>query len=182
MNFDNKIYLSIVIPAYNEERNIFVLYENLLEILKEYENYELIFVNDGSTDNTLREIKRIADKNKNVKYISFSKNFGHQIALKAGIDMSAGSCVITMDADMQHPPELIKDMLEWWNKGYDIVYTQRKDEQTTPFFKRITSYFFYKLFRTLSDIPIEEGAADFRLLDKKVVNVIRKINDLQLPF
>lgn len=173
-----KINISIIIPSYNEEKNISVLYSALTEILSNTgKSYEIIFVNDGSTDNTLSEIKNIAGKSGEVRYISFSKNFGHQIALKAGIDMARGDCVITMDADMQHPPELIKEMLYWWNQGYDIVYTYRKDEGNTPYFKRATSQIFYQIFRMLSDIPIEEGAADFRLMDKKVADVIRKIND-----
>lgn len=154
--------ISIVIPAYNESENIVLLNQQLTQVLKQYEKYEIIYVNDGSTDNTLSNIKALCKNDERVKYINFSRNFGHQCALKAGIDFSSGKCIISMDADLQHPPELILQMIEYWRQGYDIVYTQRLEDEKISLFKKVASKFFYKLLRSLSDLPIEEGTADLR--------------------
>lgn len=123
------------------------------------------------------KIKKIGQNNDKVKYISFSKNFGHQASLKAGLDAAKGDCVISLDADLQHPPELIPQMVEYWKQGYEVVYTQRIDNEHVSWFKKLTANLFYSLLRSLSDIPIEEGTADFRLLDRKAVNVIKGYND-----
>ncbi|HDH41261.1 MAG TPA: glycosyltransferase, partial [Candidatus Altiarchaeales archaeon] len=117
--------ISVVIPAYNEEGNIEVLYEKLVAVLKNYSPYEIIFVDDGSDDSTLTKVKQIARADKSVKYISLSRNFGHQNALRAGLDHAHGDCVISMDADLQHPPVLIPKMISRWQNGYDIVLTRR---------------------------------------------------------
>lgn len=169
--------ISVIIPAYNEEGNIKIVADKLTEILSPIASFQIIFVNDGSSDGTLTILKKLAKENAHIHFISFSKNFGHQAALKAGIDYSNGNCVISMDADLQHPPKLIPEMIAYWKQGFDIVYTQRKEDAEISFFKKLTSKFFYALLRKMSDVPIEEGTADFRLIDAKVANIIKKTND-----
>lgn len=169
--------VSIVIPSYNEEKNVLILAERLEKILSNYNDYEIIFVDDGSKDNTLNNIKELHSKNNKIKYISFSRNFGHQSALKAGLDHATGDCVISMDGDGQHPPELIPELINRWIEGYDIVYTIRKESKKLSFFKRKTANFFYGLINKFSNIKIEKGAADFRLIDKNVVEVLKNFNE-----
>ena len=175
MSKNNKSQISIVIPCYNEEGNVKLIYDSVSSVLSEY-NIEIVFVDDNSKDNTLNIIQDLADKDPNVKYVSFSRNFGHQSALRAGLQYAAGDCVISMDGDMQHPPELLPKMIQKWKEGYDIVFTMRKDIENIPFLKRVTSSLFYKLINSLSDIEINEGSADFRLLDKRIVKVL--VNDI----
>lgn len=172
--------VSIVIPAFNEEGNIRHLCDELQKVLSAYADHELLFVDDGSRDGTLKLLQQLHAENKRIRYISLSRNFGHQLALKAGLDHADGDCVISMDGDMQHPPELIPEMIEKWKEGYEIVYTRRRIDTQLSFFKRKTSSLFYKFSNFLSDIKIEEGAADFRLLDKEVVNTIRRFNEPHL--
>lgn len=168
--------ISIVIPAYNESGNIKPVTEKIKAILGGREEFEIIFVDDGSSDQTLKEIKELTD-DKSVKFISFSRNFGHQKALKAGLDHAHGDCVISMDADLQHPPEVLLQLIDRWREGYDIVYTMREDTDDTSFLKKITSRWFYKIINLISEVEIPLGAADFRLLDKKVVNELRKFRE-----
>jgi len=169
--------ISVVIPAYNEAGNIKTVTTQISDKLKKFDSYEIILIDDGSTDSTLDEIKEVVKTNDCVKFISFSRNFGHQKALKAGLDYANGDCVISMDADLQHPPELIINLVEKWKEGYDIVYTIRKDFQQTGILKKTTSTLFYKLINMISDVDIPLGAADFRLLDRKVVNELRKFKE-----
>ncbi len=170
--------ISIVIPVYNEEANIAPLLEEVRRIKDKRHDYEIIFVDDGSIDKTLNMVEAIALKNKEVKYISFSRNFGHQIALKAGLDHATGDCVITMDGDLQHPPRYIMSMIRKWEEGYDVVYSIRSDKEAhTSFFKKITSNAFYRLLNSISDIKVPPGGADFRLLDRKIVALIKEINE-----
>lgn len=169
--------ISVVIPVYDEEENIHVLYEKLRDVLRKVEDYEIIFVDDGSTDGTLKNIERLNKKDSKVKYLSFSRNFGHQIALKAGLDHASGDGVITMDGDLQHPPEYIVPMLKKWEEGYEAVYSIRSEDTYASFFKKTTSNFFYKILNTLSDVYIPPGGADFRLLDKKIVDLIKNMNE-----
>lgn len=168
-----KMTISIVIPCYNEEGNIEILYNQINTFLPDT-TIEFIFVDDNSNDNTLSVIEHLSKKNTNVKYISFSRNFGHQSALRAGLEYSTGDCVISMDADLQHPPELLQTLINKWKEGYDIVYTIRKDIENVSTFKKVTSAFFYRLINSLSDIEINQGSADFRLLDKRIVLVLIK--------
>jgi dolichol-phosphate mannosyltransferase len=139
--------------------------------------YEIIFIDDGSRDGTLSEIKAINASNENIKFISFSRNFGHQKALKAGLDHARGDCVITMDADLQHPPELLTKLIKEWRNGYEVVYTIRVDSADTGFIKRLSSRLFYKIINLLSNVNIPLGAADFRLLDRKVVDEVKKFKE-----
>ena len=170
-------FISIVIPIMNEEGNVSILTDRLRNVLNGNWKYEIIFIDDGSTDNTLDAIKQLQKDDSRIVFLSFSRNFGHQNALRAGLDFAEGDCVISMDGDLQHPPELIPELIKKWREGYDVVYTLRKDDQKTGFFKRITSGFFYSLINRLSDVNIEQGSADFRLIDKSIVAVVRKLNE-----
>lgn len=173
--------VSLIIPCYNEQANVWMLAQYLIDVLSALDCcYEIIFVDDGSQDNTLEEIEKLRQQNSSVHYLSLSRNFGHQYALKAGLDAATGDCVISMDADLQHPPELVVEMIDKWRQGYDVVYTQRLDDKRLPFVKRSTSRLFYKLMNSLSDIEIEEGTADFRLMDKAVVNIFQQLPERDL--
>ncbi len=171
--------ISIIVPIYNEEGNISLLCQKIADVMEKH-NYEIILIDDGSTDNTLNTIKNLHKDNDKINYISFSRNFGHQNALKAGLDNAKGDCVISMDGDLQHPPELIPIMIEKYKDGFDIVFTIRKDDPNTGFFKKITANIFYKIINKLSDLKIEQGSADFRLLDRKVVEVLKTFNETSL--
>ena len=174
MDLKKEITISIIIPCYNEEGNIIELYKKIKSVLDE-KKIEFIFIDDNSNDNTLSIIEKLSENDKAVKYVSFSRNFGHQSALRAGLEKASGDCVITMDADLQHPPEVLKSLLSKWEEGYDIVYTIRKDNAINPF-KRMSSAFFYKLSNYFSDVQLKKGSADFRLLDKKIVDIL--VNDI----
>lgn len=178
----NKPEISIVIPTYCEEGNIFELYEQLQRELSKSEihSFEIIYVNDGSNDNSLEKIKELAIRDERVKYIHFSRNFGHQNALRAGLDFAKGDAVISMDADLQHPPELIPTLIAFWRAGNKVVYTKRKDKNDLTFFKKLTSKMFYKLVNYLSETKLEEGTADFRLLDRSVVEALKNFNENNL--
>jgi len=174
---------SIVVPVMNEEGNVELISKRIIDALQNNDSYEILFVDDGSTDNTLSILKQLHSSNSKIKYVSFSRNFGHQSALKAALDNAKGNCVISLDGDLQHPPELIPDMIEKWKTGgYDIVYTIRKEDKKLSFFKRASSRLFYYVLNKLSDITIEPGSADFRLLDRKVVDSIRQFQEPQLFF
>jgi dolichol-phosphate mannosyltransferase len=166
--------LSIVIPVYNEEKNIDPLLERLLPIIKDYK-YEVIFANDGSKDGTVEQIKEAAHKNKHIKLISLNRNFGHQMALSAGYKVAKGDCVVSMDADLQDPPEVIPQMVKKWEDGARIVYGKRIKRDVDTFFKVFTARAFYTFINLLSDVPIPKDVGDFRLIDKKVVDFL---NDL----
>jgi glycosyltransferase involved in cell wall biosynthesis len=176
--------LSIVIPAYNEERNISFLISELVRTLSltKYD-FEFILVDDGSKDNTLNEIKVQAEMHHNIFYIELSKNFGKDYALKSGIDMATGNAVITMDADLQHPPHLLPQMLKHWEEGFDIIYTYREDSNPhVKGYQKVASKLFYKGINALSDITLENGISDFRLMDEKVVKELRKIDEYEIFF
>jgi dolichol-phosphate mannosyltransferase len=171
--------ISIIIPCYNEEGNVHVLYEKLSSILKscEISTYEILFVNDGSSDDSLMKIKELTAKDDAVKFIHFSRNFGHQNALRAGLDFAKGDAVISLDADLQHPPELIPLLISHWKAGNKVVFTKRKDTNDFTFFKRLTSKMFYRLVNYLSETKLEEGTADFRLLDRTVVEALKNFKE-----
>ncbi len=169
--------ISLIIPAYNEEGNIKPIYDKVKKVLKDINyDYEIIFINDGSTDDTEKNILDIKKEDEKVQLIPFTRNFGHMAALIAGYNNCSGDAAITMDCDLQHPPELIKDLIRNWEKGFEIVHTKRKDNGQKNLLKKHFSKYFYKLFSYLSNIPIEEGSADFRLIDRKVID---KINNLK---
>ena len=169
--------VSVVVPSFNEEGNVSILAEKLVKILKQYADYEVIYVNDASTDKTLEKLKELHRKNPKIKYLSFSRNFGHQYALKAGIDYATGNCIISMDADLQYPVELIPELISRWQKGNNIVYTVRKESKNQGWLKRKTSNLFYKVMRFMTGVNVPQGAADFRLIDEKVAEVIRNTSE-----
>jgi dolichol-phosphate mannosyltransferase len=173
-----KKLVSIVLPAHNESGNIEVLKQRI-DTCFPFDVYdlELIFVNDGSTDDTLQRIESLVATNKYVYFIELSRNFGHQCALKAGLDFATGDCVISMDCDLQHPPELIPSLLAKWEEGFDIVYTRRLESKSATFMKRKTSNAFYWFFNWFSDIQIESGTADFRLIDRRVADVFTRFRE-----
>ena len=169
--------VSVIVPIFNEQDNISTLISAINKVFEPLNyKHEIIFVDDGSKDATLSIIKAIMQYDKNVQYISFSRNFGHQSALKAGIDIAQGDCIISMDGDMQHPPELIPVLLQKWKEGFDIVYTIRKEDHNISYSKRKTSNLFYSVLSYLSDIEIEKGTADFRLINKQVAEIIRELD------
>lgn len=166
-----KSLISIVVPSYNEQENIAVLFKEVKAVLAE--PFEILFVDDGSSDGTLDAIKTLAKAHAEVRYVTFSRNFGHQAALRAGLRYAKGDAVISMDADLQHPPATVPALLDKWREGYDVVYTIRDDTRdNTTWFKRTTSFLFYQILNFLSGLHMKEGAADFRLLDRKVVDTV----------
>ena len=170
--------ISIVIPMYYEEKVAEECYKRLKSVMDTcgYE-YELIFVNDGSRDGTLDILERIAENDKNIKVLSFSRNFGHQVAVTAGIDKAKGNAIIIIDADLQDPPELISEMLKLWEKGYEVVYAKRKRRKGESVFKRITARLFYIVLDKLSDTKIPLDTGDFRLIDAKVADELRRMRE-----
>ena len=177
-------HVNIVVPVHNEEDNILSLIGQVQEVFEHLPYpYSFIIVDDGSTDRTLDMLRMASAADKRVRYISLSRNFGHQNALKAGLDHARGECVITMDGDLQHPPSLIPGMIKYWEQGYDVVYTLRQDDETnTSYLKRKTSGIFYKIMNKLAGLDIEKGSADFRLLSKKVVYTLQGIDEHELFF
>lgn len=170
--------ISIAVPIYNEEKNIHEFYKRLNSVMEDIQNlYEIIFVDDGSSDASFEIISEICAVDKKVKIIQLSRNFGHQIALTAGIDYACGDAVIMMDADLQHPPELIPELIKKWKEGYDIVYTIREESKDYRWFKKFTSRFFYTLLNKVSKIDIPEGVADFRLLSRPVVESLKNFKE-----
>lgn len=169
-----KKLLSIILPIYNEEKNIPLLYHELSLVLQQLHNYqyELLFINDGSSDSSQQILLGLAQKDSRVRVINFSRNFGHQIALIAGYDHAQGDVIITMDADLQHPPELIPKMIEAWQGGSYIVYV-RNSQRNDSILKKLTAYWYYRLLDYVTDVPIPRHVQDFRLIDKKVAHIIR---------
>ena len=174
MIFNNGFLLSIIIPVLNEQNNIKPLLQRLLPIIKNYK-YEVIFIDDGSTDKTNSEIKKYTSKNSNIKLISFYRNFGHQMALSCGYSKASGDCIISMDSDLQDPPEIIQQMINKWKSGSLVVYAKRKTRNVDNLFKRISASFFYNLMNFLSDVPIPKDVGDFRLLDRKIVDYLNSL-------
>lgn len=167
--------ISVVIPMYCEEEVADICYKRVVNNLKKLSdkyNYEIIFINDGSKDSTLEILKKIASNDNNVKIISFSRNFGHQAAVTAGIRKVTGDAIIIMDADLQDPPELFEGMIEKWEEGYEVVYGKRKTREGESIFKLLTARMFYNTLNKLSEIEIPKDTGDFRLVDRKVIDVI----------
>lgn len=169
----SKFLLSVVIPVFNEEGNIEPLLDILLPVIERYD-YEVLFIDDGSSDNTVSKIRSHALKNKRIKLVSFLRNFSHQTALTCGYTYAEGDCVITIDADLQDPPDLIHNMIKEWHKGYKVVYAQRESRDES-FFKISTANIFYKLINILSNTPIPMNVGDYRLIDRKVVAVLKSM-------
>ena len=173
--------ISVIIPAYNEEESLPILYErmnNLMNSMKDYE-FEMLFVNDGSKDRTIEIIKEIREKDNRVCYVDFSRNFGKEIAMIAGLDYATGDCVIFMDADLQDPPELIPELVKYWEEGYDDVYARRKSRKGETWLKKFTSKMYYKVLQHLTRVEIQRDTGDFRLLDRRCVNALKKLRESQ---
>ena len=169
-----------MVPCFNEAGNIQELNDQLQPVLAGFPKHELIFVDDGSTDDTSKTIEGLGANNASVKLIQLSRNFGHQAALKAGLDHASGDCIISLDADLQHPPELIPDLIKKWQEGYEVVFTQREEDKNLSWLKRATSKFFYRLAQKLTSVEIHRGTADFRLLDRAVVDVLKQMDESYL--
>ncbi|SPF45538.1 Uncharacterized glycosyltransferase YkcC [Candidatus Desulfosporosinus infrequens] len=174
MNAD--IRHSIVIPVYNEEAVIDQSYRRLKKVMDSTkESYEMIFVNDGSCDHTTAMIKGFREQDDAVKLITFSRNFGHQIAITAGMDYALGAAVIVIDADLQDPPELILEMIAKWKEGFDVVYAKRTKRKGETFFKKQTARLFYRILKASSDLEIPTDSGDFRLLDRRVCEELKRL-------
>ncbi len=173
--------ITIIIPAYNEEESLPPLYERLEKLMNSMENYEfeILFVNDGSKDNTINLIKEYRQKDKRISYVDFSRNFGKEIAMIAGLDYATGDCVIFMDADLQDPPELIPELVKYWEEGYDDVYAKRNSRKGETWLKKFTSKMYYRVLQHLTNVPIQKDTGDFRLLDRRCVNALKKMRESQ---
>jgi dolichol-phosphate mannosyltransferase len=170
------VELSVVIPAYNEDKCLEPLYERLTKVFGESGiTYEILFVDDGSQDKTFAVLSEMAARDPHVRALRLSRNFGHQIALTAGLSHASGRAVISMDADLQHPPEMIPRLLEKWREGYQVVATIRTDTAQSGVGKTLTSSLFYRFINRLSPVRVVPGAADFRLLDRKAVDALNSI-------
>lgn len=170
----NKV--SIVVPMYNEQEVAAEFYNRVTKVLENINlNYEIIVVNDGSRDKTLEILLELIKQDEHIRVINFSRNFGHQAAITAGIENATGDAIITIDADLQDPPEVIIDLIKKWQEGFDIVYAKRKSRKVDSFFKRYTAEMFYKILNKLSDTNIPENVGDFRLISKRVQEVFIKL-------
>lgn len=177
--------ISVIIPAYNEEENIPLMAERLFNLFEDHPAYEpeIIFMNDGSRDGSINALKALSEKYMHLYYIDFSRNFGHQNALRAGYDHATGDAVICLDADMQHPPEMIFELVQEWENGYEVVLCKRKDNaEHIGRFKKTSSNNFYRTLSFLTDINIEPNTADFRLIDRKLVDIIKTLPEKDIFF
>ncbi len=220
--------ISIIIPAYNEQESLPILYERLTKLMETLNNYdfevlfvndgskdqtieiikelrekdkricyvdfarnfgkeiamiagdfEVLFVNDGSKDQTIEIIKELREKDKRICYVDFARNFGKEIAMIAGLDYATGDCVIFMDADLQDPPELVPELVKYWEEGYDDVYAKRKSRKGETWLKKFTSKMYYKVLQHVTRVEIQEDTGDFRLLDRRCVNALKKLRESQ---
>lgn len=164
---------SIVVPVYNEEANISELHRRLCAVFNQLDGpSELILIDDGSRDRSLALLRQLHQQDSRICYLSFARNFGHQIAVTAGLNFARGQAVIVMDADLQDPPELIPTLVEQWQQGYQVVYAQRTQRQRESWFKRLTAYWFYRLLRQLADVEIPTDTGDFCLMDRRIVDLL----------
>lgn len=178
---DEKKLVTILIPAYNEEAVLPLLYDRLLKLidgLPQY-NFELLFVNDGSKDRTLELIQEMRKHDPRVCYVNLSRNYGKETAMIAGFDYVNGDCMINIDADLQDPPELIPEMLKYWEEGYDDVYAKRKSRKGESFLKKFTSWGYYRVLQSMTNIEIQKDTGDFRLLDRRCVEAIKQMRESQ---
>ena len=173
--------ISIIIPAYNEEESLPILYERLNTLMESMNNYEfeILFVNDGSKDKTIEIIKELREKDNRICYVDFARNFGKEIAMIAGLDYATGDCVVFMDADLQDPPELVPELVKYWEEGYDDVYAKRRSRKGETWLKKFTSKMYYKLLQHVTRVEIQEDTGDFRLLDRRCVNALKKLRESQ---
>lgn len=169
---------SIVVPAFNEQEVLEETYKRLTEVMEQTkENYEIIFINDGSRDRTYEIAEEICKKDPHIKLINFSRNFGHQIAVTAGMKYSSGQAIVIIDADLQDPPRVILEMIQKWKEGYDVVYGQRLKREGETFFKKFTAKCFYRFLNKMTSMQIPVDTGDFRLMDRKVCDVMNGIRE-----
>lgn len=173
--------ISILIPAYNEEAVLEALYHRLGKLANDNKSYdfEFLFVNDGSRDKTLEIIKDFAEKDRRVAYVNFSRNFGKEIAMIAGFDHVTGDATVIIDADLQDPPELIPEMIKYWEEGYDDVYAKRLSREGETWFKKFSSQLFYRILQKSTNIPIQIDTGDFRLLDRRCIETLKQMRESQ---
>jgi glycosyltransferase involved in cell wall biosynthesis len=171
---------SIIIPIFNEEGNINKLYERLKSVFKKINSdIEYIFINDGSKDNSIQLIKELASIDSDVKYINFSRNFGHQIAVTAGLDKASGDRIVIIDADLQDPPELIIDMFNKMDDGFEVVYAKRKARKGESWLKKFTAKMFYRILKSITSVNIPVDTGDFRIMDRKIVDALKEMPEQQ---
>lgn len=172
----HKIQYSVIVPLYNEELVIDETYKRLKQVMDSTrESYEIIFVNDGSRDKTMEIVRSVCKRDRHVKLLSFSRNFGHQIAITAGMEHSGGNAVVVIDADLQDPPEVIIDMIAKWKEGYEVVYGQRIARKGETIFKKLSASIFYRTLKVITDVEIPLDTGDFRLIDRKVCNELIRL-------
>jgi dolichol-phosphate mannosyltransferase len=174
--FMTKKLLSIIVPVYNEQEVIDETYKRLTAVFKDYfMDVEYIFINDGSKDNTYFKLREIAKINAEVRVINFARNFGHQIAITAGMDYAKGDAVVIIDADLQDPPEVILEMVKKWEEGYEVVYGKRLKREGETFFKKFTAKMFYRFLDSMTDVKLPVDVGDFRLIDRKVCDAMKSL-------
>ena len=175
-----EVEISVIIPIYNEEKNISPLYIRVKKVISDIStSHELLFVNDGSADNSLQLIRELAKTDSSVKFINFSRNFGHQIAVTAGLDKCLGKHIVIIDADLQDPPELIVEMREKMKDGFEVVYARRKTRVGESFLKKITAKMFYRILSKITSVKIPLDTGDFRIMDRKIVDVLKEMPEQQ---
>ena len=172
------ILCSVVVPMYNEEAVLAETYRRLTHVMENSGfTYEIVFVNDGSRDKTGEMLRDICDQDKRIKLVDFSRNFGHQIAITAGMDHTSGRCVAVIDGDLQDPPELIPVMVEKWREGFDVVYGKRISRKGESAFKKLTAALFYRFLSSMTDVNIPVDTGDFRLIDRKVCDALKQVKE-----
>ena len=178
---EKKKLVTILVPAYNEEEVLHMLYERLKQLMDNNEKYdfEILFVNDGSKDKSLQIMQELREKDKRVCYLNLSRNFGKEIGMIAGLDYAKGDAVVIIDADLQDPPELIPEMLKYWEEGYDDIYAKRKSREGETWLKKMTSKMYYKVLQAFTRIEIQKDTGDFRLLDRRCVEALKSMRETQ---
>ncbi|MBP3037940.1 glycosyltransferase family 2 protein [Bacillaceae bacterium Marseille-Q3522] len=173
--------ITILVPAYNEEEVLQQLYDRLIAVIEIIPNYtfEILLINDGSRDQTLTVIKQMRERDNRISYVNLSRNFGKEIAMIAGLDYAKGDAVVIIDADLQDPPELIPEMIKYWEMGYDDVFAKRISRSGESWLKKSTAATFYKLLQKAAKIPIQENTGDFRLLDRRCVDALKQLRETQ---
>lgn len=171
----------IIIPTFNEEEALPYLYKRITETVDKIDNYEFefLFINDGSKDKTLNIICNLREQDKRISYVDFSRNFGKEVAMIAGMDYANGDAIIFMDADLQDPPELIPQLIKYWEQGYDDVYAKRRSRKGEPWLKKFTAKMYYKVLQSLARVEIQRDTGDFRLLDRRCVNALKQMRESQ---
>ena len=177
---DKKPVISIVCPCFNEEQVIEIFLEHIERVLEKIEKkYEIIFINDGSLDDTLTILLEMKNKHNNIRILNLSRNFGKEAALTAGLEHSSGDIIIPIDVDLQDPPELILSFIKKWEEGYDVVLAKRVNRTSDSFAKKFSAEFFYKIHNKISDISIPPNVGDYRLMTRKVIQALKKIPENQ---